>query len=164
MRIANTKNRSDILDILQEIKSEHDEFRSLITEIENASDSKKKSLFNELNIKIHAHHEAEETVLFPDVKSKSDEEGKDVVMEMIEEHNLGAYQLSLLDRTSIENETWDAKFSVLKEVLTHHMDEEEKELFQQAREVLTKAELKEKYEPFEEKNDEEKKKMESKMK
>ena len=52
------------LDILKEIKSEHDEFRKLITKIEKAADSKKKSLFDELNIKIHAHHEAEEQVLF----------------------------------------------------------------------------------------------------
>lgn len=69
---------------------------------------------------------------------------------MIEEHSLGAYQFSVLQRTSVDNETWDAKFSVLKEVLTHHMDEEEKELFTQARKVLTEEELVEKYEPFEE--------------
>ena len=152
------------LDILQEIKSEHEEFRKLIKKIETAKSDKKKALFDELNIKIHGHHEAEEKVLFKDVKSKSDEEGKDVVLEMIEEHNLGAYQLSLLDRTSVDNETWDAKFSVLKEVLTHHMDEEEKELFSQAREVLSKEELKEKYEPFEARNEEEKKKFQAKMK
>lgn len=152
------------MDILQEIKSEHDEFRELISKIEKASSQKKKSLFDELNIKIHGHHEAEEKILFKDVKSRSEEEGKDVVLEMIEEHNLATYQLSLLDRTSIENETWDAKFSVLKEVLTHHMDEEEKELFKQAREVLSKEELKEKYEPFEDMNEEEKKKFENNMK
>ncbi len=134
------------MDILQEIKSEHDEF------------------IDELNLKIHAHHEAEEKILFKDVKSKSDEEGKDVVMEMIEEHSLATYQLSLVDRTSMENETWDAKFSVLKEVLTHHMDEEEADLFKQAREVLSKEELKEKYEPFEAQNEEEKKKFMAKMK
>lgn len=152
------------MDILQEIKSEHGEFRKLITKIENAKSAKKKTLFDELNIKIRAHHEAEEKVLFKDVKAKSDQEGKDVVLEMIEEHNLATYQLSLLDRTSVENETWDAKFSVLKEVLTHHMDEEENELFKQAREVLSKEELKEKYQPFEDMNEEEKKKAEEKVK
>lgn len=152
------------MDILQEIKSEHDEFRKLILKIEKASSQKKKSLFDELNIKVHGHHEAEEKILFKDVKSRTDKEGKDVVLEMVEEHNLATYQLSLLDRTSTENETWDAKFSVLKEVLTHHMDEEESELFKQAREVLSKEELKEKYQPFEDKNDEEKKKFENTMK
>lgn len=110
---------------------------------------KKKTLFRELYAKIKGHHEAEERVVFPDIKKKSDEEGKDVVREMIEEHSLGAYQFSVLEKTSIDNDTWDAKFSVLKEVLTHHMDEEEKELFEQARKVLNKKDLEEKYDPFE---------------
>ncbi len=137
------------MDILQEIKKEHEEFKNLISQIENSEGNSKKELFKELYAKISGHHESEEHVLFPDVKEKSEEEGKEVVREMIEEHHLGSYQFSLLERTSIDNETWDAKFSVLKEVLTHHMDEEEKELFKQARKVLTEETLQEKYQPFE---------------
>lgn len=68
---------------------------------------------------------------------------------MIEEHNVGSYQLSLLQRTSISNETWDAKFTVLKELITHHIEEEEKNFFKQAKKVLDKKILTEKYEPFE---------------
>lgn len=142
-----------MMDVLQEIKKEHEEFRDLIKQIEEASVSKKKSLFETLKTDVTAHHEAEEAVVFPDVKAKSDEEGKDIVREMIEEHNLASYQMSLLSRTSVENETWDAKFSVLKEVLTHHLEEEEKELFKQAKKVLTKDELVQKYEPFEKKEE-----------
>ena len=137
------------MDVLKEIKKEHDKFKSLISKIEKSKGEKKKTLFRELYAKIKGHHEAEERVVFPDIKKKSDEEGKDVVREMIEEHSLGAYQFSVLEKTSIDNDTWDAKFSVLKEVLTHHMDEEEKELFEQARKVLNKKDLEEKYDPFE---------------
>lgn len=140
-------------DVLEEIKNEHEKFRDLIQKIENETGESKKSLFETLKMDVTAHHKAEEAVLFPDVKSKSDEEGKDIVLEMIEEHNLGTYQMSLLDRTSVDNDTWDAKFSVLKEVLTHHMDEEEKELFKQAKKVLTQDELIAKYEPFEKKEE-----------
>lgn len=71
------------------------------------------------------------------------------MLEMIAEHNLGSHQMNLLDKTEVDHETWDAKFAVLKEVLTHHMDEEEKELFKQAKKVLTKEELAEKCDPFE---------------
>ena len=83
---------------------------------------------------------------------------------MIEEHSLGAYQFSVLERTGVDNETWDAKFSVLKEVLTHHMDEEEKEFFKEARKVLDKNQLEEKYDKFENTHDEYKKKQEDKLK
>lgn len=137
------------MDVLQEIKKEHDQFRNLIEKVENSTGNSKKTAFDSLKKELDSHHEAEEQVVFPDVKSKSDEDGKAMVREMIEEHNLVSYQLSLLDRTSLENETWDAKFQVLKEIVTHHLDEEEDEFFKQAKKVLTKAELVEKYEPFE---------------
>ena len=146
------------MDVLKEIKQEHDKFKELIKQIEEASGTTKKSLFETLKMDVTAHHKAEEAIVFPDVKSKSDEEGKDIVLEMIEEHNLGTYQMSLLERTSVDNETWNAKFAVLKEVLTHHMDEEEKDLFKQAKKVLTKDELIQKYEPFEKKQESAKKK------
>ncbi|NLC32173.1 MAG: hemerythrin domain-containing protein [Clostridiales bacterium] len=140
-------------DVLEQIKKEHEKFRDLIKQIEEASGSSKKSIFETLKMDVSAHHKAEEAVVFPDVKSKSDEDGQEIVREMIEEHNLSTYQMSLLDRTSVDNETWDAKFAVLKEVLTHHMDEEEKELFKQAKKVLTKDELAQKYGPFEKKEE-----------
>lgn len=152
------------MDVLKEIKKEHDEFRKLITSIENSSGQEKKKLFRELYVKIKGHHEAEERVVFPDVKKKTDEEGKDTVREMIEEHSLGAYQFSVLERTGIDNDTWDPKFSVLKEVLTHHMDEEEKEFFKEAKKVLTKVELEEKYDPFEKTMDQYMEKQKEKLK
>ena len=152
------------MDVLKEIKKEHDEFRDLLSSIESASGEKRRKLFIELYAKIKGHHEAEEQVVFPDVKDRTDEEGKDTVREMIEEHSLGAYQFSVLERTSIDNETWDAKFSVLKEVLTHHMDEEEKDFFKEAREVLKKEELEEKYDEFEKTMDKYRKEQEQKLK
>ncbi len=152
------------MDVLKEIKKEHDEFKKLITKIENSKGKERKKLFDELYVNIKGHHEAEERVVFPDVKERLEEEAKDTVREMIEEHSLGAYQFSLIEKTAIDNETWDAKFSVLKEILTHHMDEEEKEFFKEARKVLEKDELEEKYDTFENINDEYKKKQEEKLK
>ncbi len=151
------------MNVLQEIKKEHQEFRDLIPKIEKAKGDKKTTLFREFYAKIKGHHEAEEHVVFEDVKSKSDEEGKSIVLEMIEEHNLITYQFSLLERTSIDNETWDAKFSVLKEIVTHHLDEEEDELFKQARKVLTEKEIKDKYEPFEDTQEKFQKEQEEKL-
>ncbi len=152
------------MNVLEEIKKEHEEFKSLITEIENSDGETKKELFKDLYARVKGHHEAEEHVVFPDVKEKSDDQGKEIVREMIEEHSLGAYQFSVLQRTSVDTETWDAKFSVLKEVLTHHMDEEENELFKQAREVLSEEELQEKYNPFEKTEEKYKKEKEDELK
>lgn len=151
------------MNVFQEIKKEHQEFRNLISKIEKAKGEKKATLFKEFYAMITGHHEAEEHVVFKDVKKKSDEKGKSVVLEMIEEHNLITYQFSLLERTSMDNETWDAKFSVLKEIVTHHLDEEEKELFEQARKVLTEKEITDKYEPFEDTQEKYQKEQEEKL-
>lgn len=137
------------MNVLNHIKEEHDEFKSLIKKIEESTTKNKKELFLDLYAKIHGHHEAEELLIFPLVKTKVDEEDKDVVREMIEEHNLGNYQFSLIERTSLENDTWDAKFSVLKEVLEHHMDEEESDFIPLANKVLSKKQLEDLYKEFE---------------
>ncbi len=49
--------------------------------------------------------------------------------------------MSELEATSVEDETWHAKFMVMKENLEHHIEEEEKEMFKQARDVFEESEL-----------------------
>ncbi len=137
------------MDVLKEIKKEHDEFRKLIREIEKLEGEDKRIAFIELYSKLKGHHYAEEKVVFPHVKARAKAEDKETILEMVEEHNLGSYQLSLLDRTSLESETWSAKFSVLKEILTHHMDEEEDKFFKLADFVLNDQERKSLYDEFE---------------
>lgn len=90
-----------IMDILEEIEKEHDEFKELISSIENSKDNKKKEFFEELYNKLIGHHESEEYVLFPDVMENSNKDGKDIVMEMIEEHSLASYQLNVIQKTSL---------------------------------------------------------------
>ncbi len=136
------------MDVLKEIKKEHKEFRQMISKIEKGTKNKVE-VFKELYKKIYAHHEAEEKVVFPGVK-KSGDEAKKVTLEMIEEHNVITMQFKVIAKTTGQDETWDAKFSVLKEILEHHLDEEEKDFFEQAQSVYSTEELKKMYEPFEE--------------
>lgn len=137
------------MDVLTHIKEEHDEFRSLIKEIEAATGDKKKSMFQDLYAKLYGHHEAEETVIFPKAKEAVKGEEEELVLEMYEEHSLARYQFSVLERTSVDNETWDAKFSVLKEVVEHHMEEEENEFLPLARKLFPSEVLDELYDEFE---------------
>ncbi len=152
------------MDILKHIKEEHDSFKDLIKKIEASDEKNKKHLFRELYAKIYGHHEAEEHVLFPLVKEKVKEEDKETVREMIEEHSLGSYQFSVLEKTFVDNETWDAKFSVLKEVLEHHMDEEEAEFMPIARKALSTQQREEIMEEFESVHEENMEKKAKKLK
>lgn len=130
---------------------EHEKAKKLAKQIEESKDSKKKrKLFEELYIMIYSHHKAEEEVVFPVVMERVEKDSdKDVVREMIEEHSLASYQFSTVNQTLLKNETWDAKFSTLLEVVEHHMDEEESDFTKIAKKVLTPDESEELLEQFE---------------
>jgi hypothetical protein len=46
-----------------------------------------------------------------------------------------------IETVPFEDETWGAKFTVMKENLEHHIEEEEGEMFPQARQVFERQEL-----------------------
>jgi hemerythrin-like domain-containing protein len=48
-----------------------------------------------------------------------------------------------IEGVPFDDETWAAKFTVMKENIEHHIEEEEKEMFKQARDVFGKEELSE---------------------
>ena len=48
-----------------------------------------------------------------------------------------------LEQTPVDDETWAAKLTVMKENLEHHIEEEEGDMFKKARQVMDEAELKE---------------------
>lgn len=117
---------------------EHKKAKELAKQIEDSKDNKKKrKLFEDLYIMIYSHHNAEEEVVFPVVMDGlSKDRDKDLVREMIEEHSLASYQFSTVNQTLLKNETWNAKFSTLMEVVKHHMEEEEGEFTKLAKKVL----------------------------
>ena len=92
-----------------------------------------------LKDELTVHELIEEEVFYPALKEHA--EAKDIVLEAYEEHDVVDTILSELGKTSVEDETWMAKFTVMKENLEHHIEEEEGDMFKKARQVLDKGEL-----------------------
>ena len=46
-----------------------------------------------------------------------------------------------LEATDVTDETWAAKFTVMKENIEHHIEEEEGEMFKHARQIFDAEEL-----------------------
>lgn len=151
---------------LEHNKQEHDKAKDLVKEIESSKNKKKKrKLFEDLYIMIYSHHKAEEEVIFPVVMERlTKEKDKDVVREMIEEHSLASYQFSTVNQTLLDNDTWNAKFTTLMEVVEHHMDEEEKSFTDLGKKVLDKEEDKTLLEEFESAMNKYQKEMKEKLK
>lgn len=132
------------MSIYDELKSDHDKARSLLAQIaamsDRASKSKEKA-FEQLKEMMTAHSRAEERVFYSALKSSED--AKDEVLEGYEEHHLVDVLLREISRLAPGEERWKAKFSVLKENIEHHAEEEEEQIFDKARQVLSDEEAEE---------------------
>jgi hemerythrin superfamily protein len=84
------------------------------------------------------HAKLEETYFYPAVqkKSKRDTEDRERVLEAVEEHASMKDVMRRIKRSTGRDETLRAKVQVLKEIVEHHVAEEEGELFPEARRLL----------------------------
>src|SRR6478752_7317810 len=69
------------------------------------------------------------------------DETRAIALEAYEEHALVKQLLAELASAPKDNEEWTAKFTVLKENIEHHVEEEEGEMFTKARKVFSKDEI-----------------------
>jgi hemerythrin-like domain-containing protein len=122
------------------LKKDHDTVRDLFKEYERAGDrafQTKKKLFERVRTELEIHSAIEEEIFYPAVKGVHSEEAKDTVREAIEEHAIVKQLIEELSELDPEDEQYDAKFKVLRENVEHHADEEEDEMFSQAKKNLS---------------------------
>src|SRR5687768_16457210 len=95
-------------------------------------------LFERLKMTLTAHEAMEEEVLYPALKAHP--KAKELTLEAYEEHHVVDLVLEELEQTPVEDEQWGAKFTVAKENIEHHIEEEEGDMFRDVRELFTKEE------------------------
>jgi hypothetical protein len=122
-------------DLLDTLKSEHDEVKSLLADLQEADTSaRRKSLVQQLKLSLVPHTKAEQKVLYDAVIAIRD---KDVQIDGHEgyiEHELASRTLQQL--ASIENAAspeHKAAAKVLKELVEHHIKEEESNVWRDAK-------------------------------
>jgi len=114
------------------LKEDHDKVMDLIRQLKSARKNKME-LVAEIEKEIQIHSECEETIFYPEMK-KIDSE---LIAESLEEHHQVDLVLAeLKEMTGEEGELFDAKVTVLEEMLKHHMEEEEGEMFPKAEKEL----------------------------
>jgi hemerythrin superfamily protein len=121
------------------LKSQHREVEKLFAQIDKAkTPAAKEKLFEQIADSLAVHATIEEHQFYPAVKAKRTE---DILLEALQEH-LGIKRViaDLLD-TEADDETFDAKVTVLKEQVEHHVEEEESDLFPKVKKVLSADEL-----------------------
>jgi len=96
-----------------------------------------------IRVELKAHATIEEEIFYPAFKAKGDRADDDkMYFEALEEHRAaGDLVLPDLLNTPVDSEKFSGRAKVLKELVKHHADEEEKEMFPRSKKLLSKDEL-----------------------
>ena len=130
------------MNALELLKADHDKVKSILRELEPTTERATKTrteLFQKLKAELTVHEIIEEEIFYPTLKEHP--KARDIVLEGYEEHNVVDTIMGELEATDVTDETWGAKFKVMKENIEHHIEEEEGEMFKQARSVFDADEL-----------------------
>jgi hemerythrin superfamily protein len=125
------------MDALELLKRDHDAIKKMLEDLEETTERAVKTRqdgFGRLKHTLTVHEQMEEAILYPALKQHA--ETRDTVLEAYEEHDVVDKVLSDLEATPFDDESWHAKLKVMSENLHHHIEEEEDEMFGQARQVF----------------------------
>lgn len=121
--------------ILQDLHQDHEEVSDLIERLIQTEDAKERTaMFKDLMSMLLAHSHAEANVLYRKMQKSDDEKTRSFVYEGDNEHQIVEQQLQLMAKARNKaSEQWTAQATVLKELVNHHIKEEESTGFSCAR-------------------------------
>ena len=130
------------MDAIALLKADHDKVKKILEEGESTTERGIKTrteLFATLKGEMIVHERIEEEIFYPALKAHP--KAKDIVLEGYEEHHVVDEIMGEIEALDVSDETWGAKFKVMKENIEHHIEEEEGEMFKTARSVFDTQEL-----------------------
>jgi hemerythrin superfamily protein len=125
-------------DALALIHSDHEEVAALfkIALSESATSAAKRAAIEKVCFSLTVHAKMEEKIFYPALRKAGKKDEKDSVLEAAEEHGVVKDLIGKIKRVRGRDETLEAKVKVLKELVEHHVREEESTMFSEARKVL----------------------------
>jgi hemerythrin-like domain-containing protein len=130
------------MNALTMLKNDHDAMKRLLTDLESTTErgiKTREELFARIKEDLTVHEIIEEEIFYPALKEHP--RAKDIVLEGYEEHNVVDTIVSQMEGLPFDDETWGAKAKVMHENIEHHIQEEEGEMFEKARQVFDRQEL-----------------------
>ncbi len=116
--------------VLSMLKADHKKVKELFAEYEEAPSRKQQDIAQTTIQELEIHAGLEEGLIYPAIR-KGTKDDK-LMNEATEEHHLVHVLIAELKELDPSDETFKAKFTVLGEVMKHHVKEEEGEMFPEA--------------------------------
>lgn len=124
-----------ISDAITMLTQDHREVEKLFSEYEELGDTakvSKRKLAQKICRELEIHMELEEKIFYPETK-ETVEDSEDLVNEGVVEHESAKKLMKEISKMEGDEELFDSKVMVLKELIEHHVEEEEDEMFPKVR-------------------------------
>jgi hemerythrin-like domain-containing protein len=127
------------------LTADHKKVRPLLGELEETSAravDRRGELLQTIELELKVHAKIEEEIFYPAFqKAAEKQDDKKLYYEALEEHHVVDTVLAELKDTAPASEEFAAKAKVLKDLVEHHAEEEETEMFPRARKLMSRGEL-----------------------
>lgn len=132
-----TSSNGNAGNIFEELRQDHEVQRRLFERLEDTSgdESARREDFEQLKQELTRHAAAEEKHFYAQLMTV--ELTQEKARHSVAEHHEIDEQVEELESTEFSSPQWLPKLRDLKELVTHHLDEEEQEVFQMAGKALT---------------------------
>ncbi len=127
---------TDTTDVTQILHHDHQEVAELFfqySELEESDLASKNKIAKAIVQELFIHAKIEEEIVYPSVR-KLDKDSEKLMDEADTEHHLVKFILAELSEMKAGDDHFDSKICVLGELVNHHVQEEEKEIFEALRE------------------------------
>jgi hemerythrin-like domain-containing protein len=130
---------------IQLLKEDHRKVKKLLgqlVETTSRAEKTRRQLLDQIEMELTVHTQIEEEIFYPAFKKAGDSEYSKLYFEALEEHRaVDELVLPDLKKTEPGSEKFSGRAKVLKELVEHHADEEEKDMFKKASQSMSKEEL-----------------------
>lgn len=120
-------------DAIELLKQDHREVENLFSQFEDADETERVPLAEQICVALTVHAQVEEELFYPAAKEALAQQGVELVAEAEVEHNSLKQLIGEINGSSPEEEAFEARLTVLKEYVQHHVREEEEKLMPMVR-------------------------------
>ena len=128
------------MDAIKLLTQDHKAIRKLLGELAESSTratKKRADLLSQIARELEAHTRIEEEIFYPAFKQAGNKDDAKMYFEAMEEHRAaGELVLPDLMGTKPDSEKFSGRAKVLKELVIHHADEEEEDMFKRAKSLF----------------------------
>lgn len=132
-------------DAIALLKADHQRVRRLLGDLEKTQDSaagKREKLLATIEHELKIHTRIEEEVFYPAFfESARKMDDRELYFEALEEHHVVDLVLPEIKEADPRSDQFAAKAKVLKDLVEHHAEEEETEMFPRVRKLMPRGEL-----------------------